>query len=52
LISSSEAEFFAEIRGAHNPTHHFCVSRFWYVADEHDFFWRERLPEVALDVVF
>src|SRR5262245_47523203 len=46
------AEFFAEICGAYNAAHHFCVSRFWYVADENDFTRRERFAEVARNILF
>jgi hypothetical protein len=46
------AEFFAEIGGAHNAALHFCVSRFWYVADENDFTWSERFGGMGCERVF
>jgi len=52
LISSSEAELFAEIRGAHNPTHDFCVPRFCYVADEQNFLGSERFAKLGGEHVF
>jgi hypothetical protein len=45
-------EFFAEVRGAHNPAHHFCVARFWYVADEQNFLGSERFAEMGGERVF
>jgi hypothetical protein len=41
------AEFFAEIRGAYDAAHHFCISRFWYIADENDFTRRERFAKLS-----
>jgi len=52
LISSSEAELFAEIRGAHYSAHHFCISRFWYVADEQNFLGSERFAKLGRERVF
>ena len=46
------AEFFAEIRGANDAAHDFCVSRFWYVADENDFLGRERFAKLGGERVF
>ena len=46
------AEFLAEIGRAHNATHDFCVSCFWDVAYEQNFFWRERLAEMGGEHVF
>jgi len=45
-------EFFVEVRGAHNPAHHFRVSRFWYVADENDFARGERFARLDGERVF
>jgi len=46
------AEFFGEIRCVYNPAHHFCVTRFWDVGDENDFFWREGFAELGGERVF
>jgi len=46
------AEFLAEVRGAHDAPHYLRVSRLWDVADEHDFFWRERFAELGGERVF
>jgi hypothetical protein len=46
------AEFFAEVRGANNVAHHFCVSRFWYVADEQNFLGSERFAKLGGERVF
>jgi hypothetical protein len=46
------AEFFAQIRCAHDATYDFCVSRFRYVAYEHNFFWRERFAKLGGERVF
>ena len=41
------AEFFAEIGSAHDAAHHFCVSRFGYVADEQQLRWERALCQVG-----
>jgi len=46
------AEFFAEIGGADDATHHFRVSRFWYVADEQNFLESERFAKLGGEHVF
>jgi len=46
------AEFLAEIGRAHNATHDFCVSRFWYVADEQNFLGSERFAKLGGERVF
>jgi len=46
------AESFAEICSTHDAAHHFRVPCFWYVADEHDFFWRERFAKLGGERVF
>jgi hypothetical protein len=46
------AEFFAEIRGAHDAGHHFRVSRFWYIADEQNFLGSERFAKLDGERVF
>lgn len=46
------AEFFAETGSAHNAAHHFCVARFWYVADEQNFLGSERFAEMGGERVF
>ena len=46
------AELFAETGSAHDAPHDFCVSRFWYVADENDLPRRERFAELGGERVF
>ena len=46
------AEFFAEIRGADDAAHDFCISRFWYVADEQNFLGSERFAKLGGERVF
>ena len=38
--------------GAHDAAHHFCVSRFWYVADEQNFLGSERFAKLGGERVF
>jgi hypothetical protein len=46
------AEFFAQVRGAHDPTHHFCIPRFWHVADEQNFLGSKRFAQLGGERVF
>jgi hypothetical protein len=42
----------AEVGGTYNAAHHFCVSRFWYVADEQNFLGSERFAKLGGERVF
>jgi hypothetical protein len=42
----------AEGGGTYNAAHHFCVSRFWYVADEQNFLGSERFAKLGDEHVF
>lgn len=46
------AEFFAQIRSAHNAAHHFRVPRFWYVSHKNHVARSERLTEIACHILF
>jgi hypothetical protein len=46
------AKFFAQIRGAHDAAHHFCISRFGNVADEQNFLGSERFAKLGGERVF
>src|SRR5438874_13157117 len=46
------AEFFAQIRSAHNAAHHFRVPRFWYVCHKNHVARSERLTEIACHIFF
>src|SRR5581483_11137799 len=46
------AEFFAEVRGAHDPTHHFCVPRLWNVVYKEHVTRRQGFSQVASDILF
>jgi hypothetical protein len=50
--SGCVAEFFAQVRGAHDAAHDFCISRFWYVADEQNFLGSERFAKLGGERVF
>jgi hypothetical protein len=61
LISPSDAgfskadvspELFAQVRGADNSAHDFCVSRFGNVADEQNFLGSERFAKLGGERVF
>jgi len=46
------AEFFAEIRGAYDAAHHFCVTCFCYVTYKNRLAWRKRLAMLGGERVF
>src|SRR3954451_2631600 len=46
------AEFFAEVRGAHDAAHDFGVSRFWYVTNKEHLARRERLAKIPCYLLF
>ena len=46
------AEFFAQIGGAHDSAHDFCVSRFGNVAHEQNFLGSERFAKLGGERVF
>src|SRR5438552_18582662 len=50
--SGCVAEFFTQIRSAHDAAHHFCVRGFWYVCHKKQVVRGESISEIACDIVF
>src|SRR6184192_3267229 len=50
--SGCVAEFFTQIRSAHDAAHHFCVPGFWYVCHKNHVARSECLTEIACHILF